>query len=473
MTQLSFYRTLLGAKWQDRPGRHRQIETVRKKRLLRILSVAKRNVPFQKRRLGKHTADEFSKIVPTDKEQMLANFVDTADENALRRFQISRGELSRLAAAPKGNDAWFKARMLLSTTSGTTGTTGVVLNSRSSWANQRAAVFSRTCRGAIPLTQFNPLRPYRMAFVLIQCPHSVSYRAVVDSTKSNSAFTKIRCFTIEDSTDQLLKELAQYRPQFLQSYPNYLELFARKQLDGKGMGLRPEVISSIGDLLSDEQRRLLNEAFPDAQIVNQYGATECLPIANTCQRGKLHLNSDFVILEPVDQNDQPVAAGEFSKHVLLTNLLNDFQPLIRYRLKDTVRLIETPCECGSPLPVLEIQGRCFPFLHVTNNSGQPCEIEGAIVLSAMMKQTDISKFHIAHHRRNEIDVNVVLNSQQMAEPATERARRLANFQSALTELTIANECEQSVKFKINFVENNQERPSSHKRKMFDTTVRAA
>ena len=41
----------------------------------------------------------------------------------------------------------------------------------------------------------------------------------------------------------------------------------------------------------------------------------------------------------------------------LTNLANHVQPLIRYNLGDSLRMSPEPCGCGSPLPVIEVQGR--------------------------------------------------------------------------------------------------------------------
>ncbi len=44
-------------------------------------------------------------------------------------------------------------------------------------------------------------------------------------------------------------------------------------------------------------------------------------------------------------------------HFVLTNLANTVQPLIRYDLGDQVTMQTERCMCGSPLPVIEVQGR--------------------------------------------------------------------------------------------------------------------
>jgi phenylacetate-coenzyme A ligase PaaK-like adenylate-forming protein len=71
-----------------------------------------------------------------------------------------------------------------------------------------------------------------------------------------------------------------------------------------------------------------------------------------------------VILEPVDAEQRPVAPGTRSRSVLLTNLANRVQPLIRYDLGDAVTLHDRPCSCGSPFPAISVEGRCDDTLEM-------------------------------------------------------------------------------------------------------------
>lgn len=56
--------------------------------------------------------------------------------------------------------------------------------------------------------------------------------------------------------------------------------------------------------------------------------------------------------------------GKPSDGVLLTNLANRVQPLIRYAMGDQVTMHEAPCDCGSPFPVIEVNGRQDDILHL-------------------------------------------------------------------------------------------------------------
>ncbi|MEO8122825.1 MAG: phenylacetate--CoA ligase family protein, partial [Burkholderiales bacterium] len=92
-------------------------------------------------------------------------------------------------------------------------------------------------------------------------------------------------------------------------------------------------------------------------VRNSYGASEFLSIGWECAEGAMHANSDWVILEPVDDHLRPVPAGVVSDTTLLTNLANHVQPLIRYDLGDRLCVLPGACACGSPLPVIEVEGR--------------------------------------------------------------------------------------------------------------------
>jgi phenylacetate-coenzyme A ligase PaaK-like adenylate-forming protein len=82
-----------------------------------------------------------------------------------------------------------------------------------------------------------------------------------------------------------------------------------------------------------------------------------------CTHQRLHLNDDWVILEPIDANGHPVAPGQASTSVLVTNLANRVQPLIRYDLSDSVTIDADPCPCGNSRPTLRVGGRRDDILH--------------------------------------------------------------------------------------------------------------
>ena len=60
----------------------------------------------------------------------------------------------------------------------------------------------------------------------------------------------------------------------------------------------------------------------------------------------MHVADDLVILEPADADGNVVPYGQPADRLLLTNLFNLEQPLIRYDLADAVTISDEPCPCG-------------------------------------------------------------------------------------------------------------------------------
>jgi hypothetical protein len=114
------------------------------------------------------------------------------------------------------------------------------------------------------------------------------------------------------------------------------------------------------------------------RVAVDYGASEFINIAFECERGRLHLNADWVILEPVDAEGQPVPIGDWGQTTLLTNLANHVQPLIRYELGDRVRFTGSACACGNRLPLIEVQGREDEVLHLRGADGS---VQGLLPLA--------------------------------------------------------------------------------------------
>src|SRR5690606_33710932 len=76
-----------------------------------------------------------------------------------------------------------------------------------------------------------------------------------------------------------------------------------------------------------------------------------------CRHRRLHVNADWVILEPVDASYGPVPVGEPSATVLATSLSNRVQPIIRYDLADSVTVLPDRCGCGTTRPAIRDEWR--------------------------------------------------------------------------------------------------------------------
>ena len=134
-----------------------------------------------------------------------------------------------------------------------------------------------------------------------------------------------------------------------------LALLAEEKEAGR-LKIEPVRLWSGGECLAPASDAAIEHAF-GCPLTNEYGASECMSIGFGCRAGWLHVNADWVLLEPVDRNYRPTPLGEASHTVLLSNLSNRVQPIIRYDLGDSITVKPDPCPCGNPLPAIRVEGR--------------------------------------------------------------------------------------------------------------------
>jgi len=164
-----------------------------------------------------------------------------------------------------------------------------------------------------------------------------------------------RTYTILQPVAEIVEQLNEWQPKFLSTYPSMLTVLAKEQESGR-LQLSPQCLWCGGEQLGEQQRLQIEAAF-HCKLFEDYGASEAMNMAFACEHGKLHINTDWFILEPVDENMQAVAPGEKSATTLLTNLANKVQPIIRYDIGDSICIDDTPCSCSNPLPTLQVIGR--------------------------------------------------------------------------------------------------------------------
>ena len=114
-------------------------------------------------------------------------------------------------------------------------------------------------------------------------------------------------------------------------------------------------------------------AAPDAFGVrpfDAYGCTEGLWGSECEHHQGIHLFEDTTLVENVDADGQPVPAGEPGARLLVTNLYNLVQPLLRLEVTDLVTLDPDPCPCGRSLVrAAAIHGRSDDILSLPARDG--------------------------------------------------------------------------------------------------------
>ena len=178
--------------------------------------------------------------------------------------------------------------------------------------------------------------------------------------------------------------------------------------------LAPTFIEVSGESLSATTRRRAKAAF-GCPIHDVFAAAEFWAIAIECEQEWLHVNSDWVILEPVGPDLNPTPPGEPSHTVLLTNLANRVQPLIRYDLGDSVLARPDPCPCGNPLPAIRVAGRCDDVLRLLAADGHAVSVLPLAIGSVADETPGLLRSQLVQSGPSEVTVRVALRPGSQAD----------------------------------------------------------
>lgn len=236
-------------------------------------------------------------------------------------------------------------------TSGSTGNPGIFLYDRDEWITLVASL-GRTREWAG--LKVNPLKRARMAMVASTNANNLSAR--VGNTADTPIIPTLRISAIEP-IEEIVDELNEWQPESLVAYASMAYYLAQQQLDG-ALHIDPGYVFSTSEVLTPHMRQTIESVW-DKVVFDSYAATETSAIASECSgHHGLHVFEDLLIVENVDEHNQPVPAGQFGEKLLVTTLFSRTQPLIRYEISDCVRFSDGQADCKLPYKVIDgIQGR--------------------------------------------------------------------------------------------------------------------
>ena len=338
-------------------------------------------------------------IAPIDRTEAMARFDEACTDRT-----VTLARLAPFLADPSRLGEAFLGRYAVWTSSGTTGTPGI-------WVHDARAL---AVYDALETMRFggldHPDGGARLIDEWTRAPFARGHRfAMVGATgghfAGNSSIERLRrlwpwaasgarTVSILQPLAELRAELEAFEPSIVATYPTAAELLANERLAGR-LHIRPREIWLGGEQLTEAVRELVARAF-DCRVREAYGASEFLSIAWPCSHGALHVNTDWVVLEPVDRQMAPVPPGTPSHTVLLTNLANRVQPIIRYDLGDSVTMRATPCPCGAPFPVIRVEGRRDDVLEFDVGAG-PVKLLPLALVTVMEDEAHTFDFQLVEH----------------------------------------------------------------------------
>ena len=340
---------------------------VQKTRLARLLLDATQRSRFYRNRLSGQLS-ELSELIDfplVTRAELMSEFDDWVTDP-----QLKLDELRTFTADPHKIGAPYLGKYLVWESSGTRSEPGFFVQDAHSLAVYDALESLRRSAPRPYQAWFDPLMMNeRIAFVGATTGHFSSIVTMLRLRQVNPIMAKkLRCFSILQSPKALINDLNTYAPTVIATYPTVAALLADEFNHGF-LKFKPKEVWTGGETLTNATRRHVEQTLGCA-VRNSYGASEFMSIGWECRLGNMHANTDWVILEPVDECGRPVPSGQPSCSTLLTNLANYVQPLIRYDLGDQVTLMSECCGCGSSFPVIEVQGRCDDSLVMQGRDGR-------------------------------------------------------------------------------------------------------
>ncbi|UXH77798.1 F390 synthetase-related protein [Roseateles amylovorans] len=340
------------ARWGYRFADRDQLEAWQRRQVARFLSRQLPRAPFYR----DYRNAPLAALPIVDKATLLARFADLNTQGVTlaqaTAFALA-AEASRdfsHALPHSGGDAGL-ADLTVGLSSGTQGTRGVFLASsreRTLWAG---ILLARTLDG--PLLHDLVLRrtPLRVAFFLRA--NSKLYGTL------GSRRLDFRFFDLHAGVEAHLAALRGFAPEVLVAPASVLAWLA----DNAGAMPTPRKVISVAEVLEPDDERRITQAF-GLPVHQLYQCTEGF-LGYTCEHGALHLNEEFVYVEP-----EWLDAERTRFQPLVTDFTRSAQLFVRHRLTDVLTVLPGECGCGRPTRRLaSIAGRMDDVLWLPHRDG--------------------------------------------------------------------------------------------------------
>lgn len=395
----------------------------RARRLATLLSTAVERSPLYRQVCGRtRAAPALGEFPAMTKAELMARFDDWVTDRGLQLEAVRR-----FVADPACIAEPLCGRYMVWESSGSTGHPGLFVQDAKAMAVYDALeTFRRPLQVAWP-SLLDPMQLFqRLVFVGAIDGHFASYVSLERMRRLNPlAAMRVRSVSFLQPIQQIVAQVDAWSPTVLATYPSAAVMLAEEKIAGR-LHCELQEVWTGGENLTPAMRRFVAAAF-GCRVLDSYGASEFLALACECAHGRLHLNSDWAILESVDQNGQAVVPGTAGHRTLLTNLANHVQPIIRYDLGDRTVLHATPCACGSALPAIEVRGRDDDLLKLGNAEGVPVSVLPLALCTVLEEEAGLFDFQLCQLDQCELELRSGTQGGQAADMLARAKRVLGGY----------------------------------------------
>ena len=396
-------------------------------RLRVLLAHAAEHSRFHGRRLrgldvSRFEVGDLTRLPVMTKSQMMAEFDDVVTDR-----RLSRCLAEQHLAASERRAGLLLDRYVCLVSGGSSGLRGIFVQKLEEYADFVASLI-RPAYARMLAAGGPPSEGMTIGIVAAASPvHSSGFGAAV---ATGPPMRLVRA----PATLPLAKMVARLNaaaPPALLGYPSKLTELAREKLAGR-LTIAPRSVTSIAELLAPGDRAVIERGF-GVPVINAFVSTEGLAGHSEPGGSVLSFASDLCLAELVDEGNNPVPAGVTSAKVLVTNLHNLTQPLIRYELTDRF----TP-PAGAPSAGwlrASIEGRADDAFHYDGRTIHP-----HVIRSTLSREGAVREYQVRQTQAG-IDVTCVAGSHLDGEALTARlqsALRRAGLSGPEVTLTLAD-----------------------------------
>ncbi len=202
-----------------------------------------------------------------------------------------------------------------------------------------------------------------------------------------------------------VEDVNAYKPTALVSYVNPLVELSKYIIENKLSVYSPKTILTGAEPLYEYQRDIIEQAF-NCNVYDTFGCREFMLMSAECQQCKnLHINSDHLVVETISEQGNSIT--EQSGDLVITDLYNYGMPLIRYVNGDRATLIEEPCGCDNPLPLMKsVDGRKLDIIKTPSGKTIP----GELFPHLFKEFVGIVRFQVKQSKLDELNISMITNS---------------------------------------------------------------
>jgi phenylacetate-coenzyme A ligase PaaK-like adenylate-forming protein len=295
-------------------------------RLRSLLAHAVASSPFHARRLagidiGRFELSDLSRLPVMTKAEMMAEFDEVVTD---RRLTLARVQAHLEASRTRASLLLGEYACLAS--GGSSGTRATFVQSLGEYMDFMASFLrlglARTGGGGAPSAG--------MVIAVVAAASPVHSSALAASLIASPV--RLAAVPATLPLGEMTGRLNALQPPAIAGYPAMLAVLAAEQRAGR-LRIAPMAVTTSSEQLADEDRASITDAF-GVPVTNQFASTEGLVGTSEPGGQVLTFATDMCVAELVSGDHGDVPPGGVAEKVLVTNLHNFTQPLIRYELAD-------------------------------------------------------------------------------------------------------------------------------------------